>query len=213
MATRRAPYGGTARLSLQLTAAILTLGALAIPPVLVAFSGTASLDATWTALRIAALEAFTLIFLNIVTGAFRPFFNRVFKAKTVQRVHVATGLAGFSLALAHGVTALVYGITGYKTGVVYIGPVVLVVLTTAIITALTRRRMKSSWRWIHRLNYLVFAAVLVHGLVLGYDLANEVLLKVMFIFYAAVVAAGLVYRVNALAKNRSSSTTKTASGQ
>jgi DMSO/TMAO reductase YedYZ heme-binding membrane subunit len=205
MAARRAPYGGRARLSFQITFIVLSLGALALPPLVVALSGTASLDATWTALRIAALEAFTLIFLNIVTGAFRPFFNRVFKARTVQRVHVATGLAGFSLALAHGITALVYGITGYSTGVVYIGPIVLVVLAAAIATALVRRRMRSTWRWIHRLNYLVFAAVLVHGLILGYDLKGEVLLKVLFIVYAAIVASGLVYRLAAMAKVRSSS--------
>jgi len=184
---------------------VLSLGALALPPLVIALSGTASLDATWTALRIAALEAFTLIFLNIVTGAFRPFFNRAFKARTVQRVHVATGLAGFSLALAHGITALVYGITGYRTGVVYIGPIVLVVLAAAIATALARRRMRSTWRWIHCLNYLVFAAVLVHGLILGYDLKGEVLLKVLFIVYAAVVASGLVYRLAAMAKVQSSS--------
>ena len=195
---------------LQSAAVVLALGALAVPPVLVALSGTAAVDATWTLLRIAALEAFTLIFINIVTGAFRPFFNRVFKARTVQRAHVATGLAGFALALAHGITVLVYGITGYNTSAVYIGPIVLVVLTVAILAALARRRMKSSWRWIHRLNYLVFASVLVHGLILGYDLVNEVLLKVLFIFYAAVVAAGLGYRIASVLKARAASTAPTA---
>ncbi|RJP33879.1 MAG: hypothetical protein C4536_03515 [Actinobacteria bacterium] len=200
----RKAYAGTVRLSLQIISIALALGTLAIPPVLLALSGTASLDATWTALRIAALEAFTLIFLNIVTGAFRPFFNRVFKARSLQRIHVATGLAGFSLALAHGIIALVYGIAGYRTGAVYIGPIVLAVLTAAITTALARRRMRSTWRWIHRLNYLVFAAVLVHGLVLGYDVRSEVPLKILFIVYAGVVATGLVYRLAAMAKARNS---------
>jgi DMSO/TMAO reductase YedYZ heme-binding membrane subunit len=194
MASRRAPFKGGARIALQIVACILTLAALSIPPLLVALSGNAALDATWTVLRIAALEAFTLIFLNIVTGSFRPFFNRVFKARSVQRVHVFTGVAGFSLALAHGITALLYGIEFYSTGAVYIGPIVLAVLTVAIAAALMRRRMRNTWRWIHRLNYLVFAAVLAHGLILGYDLKSEVLLKVLFIFYAAVVAVGLVYR-------------------
>jgi len=202
MAARRAPYAGTARLAIQVAAIVLALGALAAPPLVVALSGTASLDATWTALRIAALTAFTLIFLNIVTGAFRPFFNRAFKARSVQVVHVATGLAGFTLALAHGIMALFYGITGYSAGVVYIGPIVLLVLAAAIATALVRRRMRNTWRWIHRLNYAVFAAVLFHGLALGYDLKSEVLLKVLFIAYAAVAAAGLVYRLATTAKVR-----------
>ena len=153
-------------------------------------------------LRIAALEAFTLIFLNIVTGSFRPFFNRVFKARSVQRIHVLTGVVGLSLALAHGITALVYGIEFYNAGAVYIGPIMLAVLTVAIAAALMRRRMKNTWRWIHRLNYLVFAAVLGHGLILGYDLKSEVLLKVLFISYAAVVAAGLIYRIRAWVVSR-----------
>jgi len=203
MAARRAAYAGTARLVIQATCIILALGALAAPPLVVALSGTATLDATWTSLRIAALTAFTLIFLNIVTGAFRPFFNRAFKARSVQRVHAATGLAGFSVALAHGIMALVYGITGYNTGAVYAGPIVLAVLAAAIATALVRRRMRSTWRWIHRLNYVIFAAVLVHGLVLGYDLKNEALLKALFIVYAVVAAAGLAYRMATTASIRS----------
>jgi DMSO/TMAO reductase YedYZ heme-binding membrane subunit len=195
MTGKTARLTGNRRTAFQALFIFLALGVLAIPIVVVATSGTASLDATWTSLRIAALLAFSLIFMNIVTGAFRPFFNRVYKARDVQRFHVATGLAGFSLALAHGILALTYGITGYNTGAVYIGPAVLAVLTAAILTALTRRRIRHAWRWIHRLNYLIFAAVFIHALVLGYDLSNEVWLKALFSFYAAVVAAGLAYRL------------------
>jgi DMSO/TMAO reductase YedYZ heme-binding membrane subunit len=192
---RKPPFTGNVRLILQIKAVALFLVVLAIPPVVVAISGTATLDATWTALRLAALLAFSLIFVNIVTGSFRTFFNRVFKARTVQRVHVATGLAGFSLAIAHGILAAIFGLTGYKSSVVAIGPTVLVVLFLAILTAITRRRIKQMWRWIHRLNYLIFAAIFVHALVLGYDLKNEVFIKIVFITYAVIVASGLAYRL------------------
>ena len=200
MAARRAPFGGITRALLQTTAVIVALGTLVVPPVAILASGTASLDATWTALRIAAVEAFSVIFLNIVTGALRPFFNRVFKARTVQRAHVASGLAGFSLALAHGITALVYGITGYRTGAVFVGPAALGVLCVAIAAAFARRRLSSTWRWIHRLNHLAFAAVFIHGLVLGYDLANEMPLKVLFSAYVAVAASALAYRLFSLGR-------------
>jgi DMSO/TMAO reductase YedYZ heme-binding membrane subunit len=192
---RKPPFAGNIRLILQIKAIALSLVILAIPPVVVFTSGTATADATWTALRIAALLAFSLIFLNIVTGSFRPVFNRIFKARTVQRVHVATGLAGFSLALAHGILVAIYGLTGYKTSAVAIGPTVLVLLFITILTAITRRRIKQMWRWIHRLNYLIFAAVFVHALILGYDLKNEVFIKIVFIIYAVVVAAGLIFRL------------------
>ena len=196
MQGKKARPEGSGRLALQVLCIILALGVLAVPIIAVTTSGTASLDATWTALRIAALLAFSLIFLNIVTGAFRPFFNRIYKARAVQRFHVSTGLAGFSLALAHGILAFTYGITGYDTGAVYIGPAVLVVLFAAILTALTRRRMRHTWRWIHRLNYVIFAAVFIQAFILGYDLGNEVWLKGLFSLYAAAVAAGLIYRLS-----------------
>jgi DMSO/TMAO reductase YedYZ heme-binding membrane subunit len=198
MAAMRKPFTGNFRLILQVKAVILALGALAVPPLVIGLSGTASFDALWTTLRLAALEGFTLIFLNIVTGSFRPLFNRVFKARTVQRFHVATGLAGFSIALAHGIMALIYGITGYSATAVWIGPTVLAALILTILTAITRRRLRYVWRWIHRLNYLIFAAVLVHGLILGYDLRGEIFLKVCFGIYAGIVAAGLVYRLSTL---------------
>jgi DMSO/TMAO reductase YedYZ heme-binding membrane subunit len=202
MAAMKKPFTGRTRTALQALAVVLALGALAVPPLLIGFSGTASLDVLWTTLRLAALEGFTLILLNITTGSFRPFFNRVFKARSVQRFHAATGLTGFSLALAHGIMVLIYGVTGYNTMAVWIGPTVLAALILTILTAITRRRLRYVWRWIHRLNYLIFATVLVHGLILGYDLRGEILLKVCFGVYAGVVAAGLVYRLNILLEQK-----------
>ena len=45
------------------------------------------------------------------------------------------------------------------------------------------------------MNYIIFAAVFIHALILGYDLGNEAWLKALLSFYAAVVAAGLIYRL------------------
>jgi len=68
-------------------------------------------------------------------------------------------------------------------------------LAVTIGTALARRRLRSAWRWIHRVNYIVFAAVLVHGLMLGPDLAAPPLLRTCSWVYAAVVATAFVYRL------------------
>jgi DMSO/TMAO reductase YedYZ heme-binding membrane subunit len=208
MTKRKAPYTGNVRLLLQIESIALFLGILAIPPIIIAISGTATLDATWTTLRLAALLAFSLIFVSIITGSFRPIFNRTFKPHNVQRIHVANGLAGFSLALAHGVLAAIYGLTGYKTSAVVVGPIVLGLLFIVILTAIARRSIRQMWRWIHRLNYLIFAAVFVHGLVLGYDLKSDLFLRICFSVYAAVVAAGLVFRlvINARGKKARAST-------
>jgi len=189
---------GSSRTALQILFIILALGVLAIPFAVVVASGTASLDATWTSLRIAAILAFSLIFLDITTGAFRPYFNRIYKARTVQRYHTAFALAGFALALAHGILATTFGLTGFKPIAVAVGPAALAVLTVIILTALIRRRFRHVWRWIHRLNYLVFAAILVHAFMLGYDVKNSLSLKVVISLYAALAAAGLAYRLTPL---------------
>jgi DMSO/TMAO reductase YedYZ heme-binding membrane subunit len=183
------------RLAARSLLAVVGLGIVAMPPVIIGLSHTASTDPLWTALRLVALEAFTLIFANIVIGAFRPLLNRVFKPARLQDAHMATGIAGFTLALAHGLMVFVLGLSGYRLGAVWIGPVAVVLLIVVITTALTRRRLRAAWRWIHRLNYVIFVAVLVHGLILGYDLRGQLFLKVCFAIYAAVVICGLGYRL------------------
>lgn len=193
---------GKARVAKQVGLAALGLVVVVLPPLMIGLSGTASADVLWTTLRLAALEAFTLISANICIGAFRPLFNRVAKPRTMHRLHVTTGLTGFSIALAHGVMALIFGISGYRTVAVWIGPAALAVLALVILSALNRRRLRHTWRWIHRLNYLIFAATLVHGLALGYDLGSSLFLKGCFAVYAAVVAAGLAYRLSGILRKR-----------
>lgn len=170
-------------------------GLLAIPLLAVGLSGTASADALWTALRLAALEAFTLIFANIVIGAFRPLFNRVMRPRIVQRLHVATGTTGFCLTVAHAVMILVFGLSGYSRGVTLVGPVIITLLAVAILAALVRRRLRSAWQWVHRVNYVLFVVILVHGFVLGHDFGSAIWLKAWFGVCLAVVVAGFVYRL------------------
>lgn len=187
---------------LQTVAVLIALGLLAIPPVVVVLSGTASADALWTALRIAGLEAFVIIFANIVIGSFRPFFNRLVGPRLALRVHTVTGATGFSVAVAHGALAFAFGIAGYRPGALWVGPVALAVLAAVIDTAIMRARLKRIWRWIHRLNYAIFVAVLVHASLLGADLRSNLFLRVCAGVFAAMVAGGLAYRIAEAARQR-----------
>ena len=191
----RRPFERPIRGLLQAVAGLVALGLVAIPPAAVALSGSASADALWTALRIAALEAFTIIFANLVTGSFRPFFNRMAKPRTVQRTHTITGATGFAMAVAHGVCVLVFGTAGYRPGALWAGPVALAILAAVIATSLLRTHFRRSWRWTHRLNYVIFVAVLAHGLILGSDLRSGLFLRVWAGILTAVVLAGLAYRL------------------
>lgn len=178
---------------------------IAVPPVVVGMSDTVSIDPLWATLRLAALEAFTLISANLVIGAFRPWFNRIAKPRTIQRLHVTLDLVAFAVALAHGVTAAVYGIAGYEVAPLWVGPASLALSAGVILTALARRRLKGLWLWMHRLNYVIFAAVLAHALILGYDLQADRFLKVCFAVYTVAVAAGLMYRVTGRIRGRRTS--------
>ena len=191
---------GRGRVAVQAGLAVLALGVIVIPVLAVSLAGNASADSLWTALRLIALEAFTFIFCNIVIGAFRPLLTRVFKGRALQTWHTATGGVGFGLAVTHGIMVLVFGTSGYGVAPLWVGPAVLAMLAVVVTTAMARHRLRNSWRWIHRLNYLIFAAILVHGMVLGSDLGTQPLLRACFWVYAAVVVAGFAYRLSLMLK-------------
>jgi DMSO/TMAO reductase YedYZ heme-binding membrane subunit len=190
---------GTRRRAVQVLLAALTLGTLVIPPLVVATSGTATYSATWTALRILALYALTVLFLNIMTGSFRPLLARVFKPKLLFRLHNATGLVGFSMAVAHMILVITEGLW---QGLTKLGPVTLYILTATTAAALLRKYLKKSWRMIHRLNYAVFIVALVHAFQLGIDLRKGAFLKVVLYIYTALVAAAFVYRLQLTIRTR-----------
>ena len=97
---------------------------------------------------------------------------------------------------------LLQGISGYLRGAVWVGPSVLTLLTVVIVTALARRRLSRVWRWVHRINYLLFAAILVHASNLGYNVRTQSFVKIIFFVYAAGVVAGLAYRIYLLVGGR-----------
>jgi DMSO/TMAO reductase YedYZ heme-binding membrane subunit len=179
------------------------LAALAVPPLVLAASGTASVSGQWTALRLLALYALTLLFFNVLTGAARPLFNLVFPPRHVYVAHNFTGLAAFILALGHGVLVIIYGLTGYKGIFVALGPAALALLAVTVSAALARKRLKRAWRWLHRLNYLLFLVALVHAWQLGFDLkysTDKIFTQVVVLTYTLLAAAATAYRLSAVAR-------------
>lgn len=178
---------------------MLTLGTLVIPPVVVATSGTATYSATWTALRMLALYALTVVFINIMTGSFRPLLVKAFKPKFLFRLHNTTGLVGFSMAVAHMVLVIFEGLwPGFQK----LGPVTLYILTATTAAVLLRKYLKRYWRMIHRLNYVVFVVGLIHAFQVGIDLKDGGFLKGILYLYAVLVAAGFLYRLQLTIRTR-----------
>jgi predicted heme/steroid binding protein/DMSO/TMAO reductase YedYZ heme-binding membrane subunit len=173
---------------------------LAVPFVAMSLVGFGANPASWTYLRMAALETFTLLFADIMIGAFRPLLTRVFRTGLTHRAHQWMGVVAFALAISHGTTVFLLGTKGYPWRAVWIGPSVLTLLTLVIVTAFIRRQLSSSWRWIHRINYLLFAAALTHASYLGFNVRTQMFLRVVFYVYAAAVVASLGYRIYLLLK-------------
>ncbi len=207
---------------------ILFLGALSLPFAIV-FGGQLGFNGVSIAVRLLALSAFTLIFVQIMTGALMKPLRKVFPGKQIWNFHRYAGEAAFLLALGHGIVVLFVG-TFHAGGVVVsfldlwrsadalhraalvLGPVNLVLLALTVATALLMRLLRKYWRAVHLLNYLVFAIVIFHGLVLGTDTATSAWAKALFIVYGVLAAGALAWRVAYGSRRRSSGGKKKPEG-
>ena len=125
-----------------------------------------------------------------MVGAFRPLLTRIFRTRLLHRAHQSIAILAFALAISHGTIRLVLGISGYPRAPVWVGPSVLTLLAVVIAVAFSRRGLNRVWRWVHRINYLLFAAILVHASSLGSNVRTQSFLKIIFLVYAAAVVAG-----------------------
>jgi sulfoxide reductase heme-binding subunit YedZ len=64
----------------------------------------------------------------------------------------------------------------------------------ATVGALVRRSLKTSWKYVHKLNYLAFLLVFIHAWLIGTDLNNP-LVKVVWLLMAAIVLAVALHKV------------------
>lgn len=184
---------------LRVVVILLAAAALAVPLLVVGLGPGGFAGASYTALRLFALYAFTLIFMEIVTGAARAEFYMLFKPLRVYRFHIAAGAAGFGMALAHGLIVLFTGSYRAFSAVWLIGPVTLGLLCVTVYVALDKHRLSAVWRRIHQLNYLIFVAVFVKAVIIGSDVrtptASARFMLVVMVLYMAIAALAVVVRV------------------
>lgn len=197
---------------LQVGVWALAGAATAAPVVVVVLSPTAGLSAVGTTVRLTALIAYSLIFINILTGTLARHLYRIFSAKRVISVHRFTGIAGFLLALVHGVLTIAYNyLVGYSA-VWILGPVTLGLLALTIAVALHRKRLVRLWRNIHRLNYLVFLLIYVKAMSIGSDLVSSsgsaIAMKVIFSVYLGVALGATLIKASELWNKRRGSSRK-----
>lgn len=176
-------------------------------------------DIVYALLRLAALLAFSLIFIQITTQTFRKIWWRIFNPAKLQKFHEWSGRVSFTLALAHPVLLAAAGF--FPVSKIFIpqilsefayertmalGTLALYALIISVGAALMRKKIPRIWRSMHMFNYLVFYLILLHSLRLGSELQSG-LLRYVWLVYALIVIIGQAYRIReGLKKPRPAST-------
>jgi len=145
---------------------------------------------------LAALIAISFLFLDVVTGSFRPLLARIFRQPVIYSAHVFFGVAGLSFAVTHFVLLIPHFseyLEKYNRALILLGALTLVLLPATIATALLPRRFSKSWRLLHIANYFIFFIAVTHALAIGQD--NDMLaFKLLMYGYLVVALSGLAYR-------------------
>ncbi len=163
------------------------------------------------ALRItrgAALLGFTALFLAILSSEYQRQMRQVF-GRVFQPVHHLLARVGVVLIVLHPLSyALQVGnarvfvpiLTPLAALLANGGRVALYLFLLTFATAYIYRRRRRIWKPIHLLNYVAILLAVVHGLMLGDDLAGGLIRWVWLGMGAAVVAVWLHRRLVARQK-------------
>lgn len=154
--------------------------------------------------RLSALFGVTLLFIQIILGAFMPKFIEVFGAGAL-RWHIRQGIITYGIVLLHPFLYTVYTATVSKNFnplmsiwpnfsdpkeyYITFGRIALFLLTIGVFSAIFRSQpfLIKNWRKFHILNYITFALILFHSWNVGSDTKEP-----PFIFLYPVFVGGLV---------------------
>ncbi len=193
---------GSTTVIIRILALLVVLGVLAVPFILIG-SGLSAIgqgkdETLHTLLRLAALLAISFIFLQIMTGAFRPQLRRYFNGKRLQSTHMFFGLAGFILAVGHFLLLIPsfwehWGALNH--GFFVLGPIALGLLLLTVSTAMLMRKIPHIWNKIHVINYAIFAVGITHAMAIGTQ-GTTLAARIVLGIYAVLALAGLGYRAS-----------------
>jgi sulfoxide reductase heme-binding subunit YedZ len=168
-------------LIIQLAVVLLALGQMPAPPL-------------YMVIRAAALLGYMGLFWLIVSSEYvrqmRALFGRVY-----LKVHHPLSVITWVLIVAHPLAFALF-VNDAKVLLPVFSPLqqflqlagrpALYLFTLATVGALVRRSLKTSWRYLHKLNYLAFLLVFIHAWLIGTDLNNPVV-KALWLVMAVIV--------------------------
>lgn len=156
------------------------------------------------------LIAFTMLWAQLMIGAFMPLWNKLYSSPKVLRFHIVHGVVVWLVLLLH--PGLLYAskilgdgftlqalridyVARQNVPYVLLGMAAFILLCTTILIALLRKRsfVQKYWKKVHYLNYVVFVMVFVHSFRLGSHVEPTILRYVWFV-YGSVFVLALLYK-------------------
>jgi DMSO/TMAO reductase YedYZ heme-binding membrane subunit len=163
----------------------------------------------WNVSRAAGSTSYLLLFFSVVAGM--SIHYRSFKPGTKARmnfIHQAAGWFGMLFGMIHGlvltfstyesfsvVNVLVPFTSTTHPFLIGLGVLALYSLILIIVTSDYMNRIgKKAWKTIHFLAFPMFIAALLHGIMLGPD-TREPMILFMYISTASIVVVALIVRI------------------
>lgn len=164
--------------------------------------------------RIAGIAAFTLVFFQIILGAFMEKLTQKLGG-WIFKFHIIQGPIAYSLILLHPLLLVLFNFKIFgKFDPFYIftdfcvlckpvseyyltfGRIAFWLVTFAVVAAKFRTRpfFRKNWRVFHSLNYLAFFFIVIHSFKLGSD-ATSMPFLVFYIFSIISVISIIIYKM------------------
>jgi methionine sulfoxide reductase heme-binding subunit len=146
----------------------------------------------WMTARVAALAGFFALALSLITGqALRSaVFDGTLRNRDLLQVHRFLTLCWLPLVGMHVAAITLDSVArispldllipfraGYAPLAIGLGTLGFDLLLIVTVTSYLRARIEpQTWRWLHRLSYVMFAVFALHGLLAGTDFSRSVVL-------------------------------------
>ena len=161
----------------------------------------------WVLTRVAGLGSYAALAIALVTGIGlrTAVFDWLGSNRAVRSLHEYTTVLWIPLAALHLITLLLdktarIGLldivvpfhSSYGTLAIGLGALSVDILLVVTVAAYLKRRMsKALWLWVHRLSYVAFALVFLHGALSGTDFSDPAVSAITWGSAAALLTLGL----------------------
>ncbi|MCL1631620.1 ferric reductase-like transmembrane domain-containing protein [Sporolactobacillus sp. CPB3-1] len=163
----------------------------------------------WNVSRAAGITSYLLLFASVITGMSAHYsFMKASTRARINLIHQSAGWFGILLGMIHGLVLVFSTYESFSIwnvlipftssthplligiGVLALDTFILLIVTSDYMKALGRK----TWKAIHFLAFPAFAAAFLHGILLGPD-THQPLMLTIYIVTAATAVLALAFRI------------------